>query len=416
MDMIKSFQGKKFITTFLKWSIIAGIVGLVGGVVGSLFHICVDLATEIRVENSWIIALLPLGGMLIVGISKLLRSEGVMNTNKVLEAVRKENKIPFIMAPLIFISTIITHLLGGSVGREGAALQLGGSIGYKVGKIFRLKESDMHIIVMAGMSAVFTALFGTPLTATVFAIEVVSVGIMYYSALFPCMAASISALAVAKWFHIAPVSFTLSGGFPEITVLTTIKVVGIAVCCALVSILFCWSIKKCEHFSEKIIKNSFLRALVGGAIIVILTFTLNTTDYNGAGMDVIAKALGGEARYEAFLLKILFTVISISAGFKGGEIVPTFFIGSTFGCVMGSLFGLDAGVGAALGFVALFCGVVNCPVASTFLAIEVFGGQWTLMFGLVCAVSYLMSGYSSLYKSQKFIHSKLEVKTFDDVN
>lgn len=413
---IKKLEMIKFLKTFIKWSIISGVIGLIGGVVGSLFHICVDSVTQIRMENSWIIALLPLGGLLIVGISKLLRAEGVMNTNKVLDGVKTDNKIPFIMAPLIFISTVITHLLGGSAGREGAALQLGGSLGFKIGKILRLNKRDMRIVVMAGMSAVFTALFGTPLTATVFSIEVVSVGLMYYSALFPCIVSSVSALAVAKCFKIAPVCFTLQNGFPEITVTVVLKVVGIAICCALVSILFCWAIKKCEHYAEKFFKNSFLRAAVGGAVIAGLTFILKTTDYNGAGMDVITRAIGGEARYEAFLLKILFTAITISAGFKGGEIVPTFFIGSTFGCVIGSLFGLDAGVGAALGFVALFCGVVNCPVASTFLAIEVFSGQWTLMFGLVCAVSYLMSGYSSLYKSQRFVHSKLELKALDDMN
>ena len=160
-----------YIKTFLKWLIVANVVGLVGGLVGSLFHISVDLATDARVHNDWLLYLLPFGGVLIVVISKLCRAAGVMNTNKVIDAVRTNSEVPFIMAPLIFVSTVITHLFGGSVGREGAALQLGGSIGYKIGKLFKLSNRDLHIVVMSGMSAVFTALFGTPLAATVFGIS-----------------------------------------------------------------------------------------------------------------------------------------------------------------------------------------------------------------------------------------------------
>lgn len=398
-----------YLKTFLKWISVAIVVGLVGGIVGSLFHISVDMATEMREENRFIIYFLPFGGLLIVGLSKLCRAVGVMNTNKVIDAVRQDVKVPFIMAPLIFISTVITHLFGGSAGREGAALQLGGSLGYRVGKIFKLNHRDMHIVVMSGMSAVFTALFGTPLTATVFSLEVTSVGVMYYAALVPCIMSSFVASITAKAFNISPVSFKMLE-FPQVSVTITVKAVIIAVICALVSILFCFSIKKCEHYAEKYIRNDYLRAFLGGALIVLLTVILNTTDYNGAGMDVISRAMSGEARYEAFILKIVFTAITISAGFKGGEIVPTFFIGATLGCVLGKILGLYPGFGAALGFVALFCGMVNCPIASVFLAIEIFGAEMAMVFGVVCAVSYMLSGYTSLYRSQKIMYSKTEAR------
>ena len=410
---IDTKKPSKYAYTFIKWIIVAILVGAVGGVVGSLFHICVDYVTETREHNSWIIYLLPIGGLMIVGISKLLKSEGVMNTNKVIDAVRTENKVPLIMAPLIFVSTVITHLFGGSAGREGAALQLGGSIGYNLGKTVGLNKRDMHIVVMAGMSAVFTALFGTPVTATVFSLEVISVGVMYYAALVPCIIASVTAYAVAGAFNIPPVTFEI-GAFPEITAFVVVKVLLIAVCCALVSILFCVTIKSTEKLSEKYLKNTYLRAFIGGVLILVFTLILNTHDYNGAGMNVITNAMSGQAKPEAFLIKIVFTAITIAAGFKGGEIVPTFFIGSTFGCVMASVLGLQPGVGAAIGFVAMFCSVVNCPVASMFLAVEVFGGQWTVMFMLACAVSFFMSGYSSLYKSQRFVYSKLEAKFIDN--
>ncbi len=410
MELIKKEFKESFnyIKTFSKWLIISSIIGLIGGLVGSLFHISVDFATEARVHNAWFLYLLPLGGVLIVLITRLCRATGVMNTNKVIDAVRTESGVPFIMAPLIFISTVITHLFGGSAGREGAALQLGGSIGYRIGKLFRLSSRDLHIVVMSGMSAVFTALFGTPLTAIVFAIEIASVGVMYYVALVPCVIASFSALLVANLFGVSPVSFSIV--FGEISAIVMLKAIVIAVISGLVSIIFCVSIKKGEHYFKRYVKNEMIRAFLGGALIVLLTVILNTRDYNGAGMDIISLAMTGEAKPYAFILKIIFTVITISAGFKGGEIVPTFFIGSTLGCVLGSLLGLDAGIGASLGFVAMFSGVTNCPIASILLAIEIFGSEWALVFGTVCAVSYMMSGYTSLYTSQKIMYSKLEAK------
>ena len=411
--MIDIKKPTKYIKTFIKWVVVAIFIGAVGGVIGSLFHLSVDYVTETREHNTWLIYLLPVGGLLIVGLTKLLRAEGVMNTNKVIDAVRSDSKVRLITAPLIFISTVITHLFGGSAGREGAALQLGGSIGYNVGKLVRLNKRVMHIVVMAGMSAVFTALFGTPMTATIFSLEVISVGVMYYAALIPCIIASITAYLTAGLFKIPPVRFTV-GAFPEISALVIVKVLAITIACAVVSIFFCFMIKSTEKLSEKYIKNTYLRAFAGGALIVVLTLAFRTYDYNGAGMNVITNAMAGSARPEAFFIKIVFTAITIAAGFKGGEIVPTFFIGSTLGCVIASVLGLEPGIGAAIGFVAMFCSVVNCPIASVFLSLEVFGGEWSMMFMAVCAVSFLLSGYSSLYKSQRFVYSKLEAKFIDN--
>ena len=414
MDTLKitlnsSFQ---YLKTLVKWIVISVIVGFLGGVFGSVFHESIDIATNYRTAHPWIIYLLPVGGVLIAALYFLFKSKGKIDTNRVIESARDDERVPLIMAPLIFVSTTITHLLGGSAGREGAALQLGGSIGYNIGKFMRLKENDLHIIVMTGMSAVFAALFGTPLTAAFFAIEVVSIGVMHYAALVPCVISAVVAYEIALLFGIKPVFF---GGiaFGEVTVVSIMQVILLAALCALVSILFCQSIKKTEHFAEKFLKNRFLRAGIGGLIIILLTLLFQTYDYNGAGMYVIENAIAGHARYEAFLLKILFTAITIAAGFKGGEIVPAFFIGSTFGCVAGTFLGLGGAFGASIGFVALFCGVVNCPVASLILAVEVFGGQGILFFAIACAVSFMMSGNFGLYKSQKILYSKLDERYID---
>ncbi len=397
----------KYVVTFLKWCFIAFVVGVAGGLVGTAFHKSVDYVTEIRMSHNWLILLLPVGGVFIVALYKILKvKEG---TNRVIESVRTDKKVPILMAPLIFVSTVITHLLGGSAGREGAALQLGGSIGYQLGKIFRLDEKDMHLIVMLGMSGVFAALFGTPLTATFFALEVISVGVIYYVALVPCILSAVVAFNIALFFGVKPVEFS-NILFPQNQIDIFLKAIILAILCALVSILFCSSIKYFTKFVEKRIPNSYLRAIIGGCVIIVLTLLVRTTDYNGAGMEVISRAMEGVAKPEAFLIKIIFTVITISAGFKGGEIVPTFFIGSTFGCVVGGLIGLDPGFGAAIGFVTLFCGVVNCPFASIMLALEVFGSNSIVIFAMVCGVSYMMSGYYGLYSSQKIMYSKLEAK------
>ncbi len=402
----------EYIKALVKWVVISVIVGLVCGTVGVAFHKCVEIATEMRVHDSRIILLLPLGGLIIVAIYKLTKTSITMGTNLVIESIRTDKKIPFFMAPLIFISTVITHLFGGSAGREGAALQLGGSIGYKIGKLFRLNEKDTNIIIMIGMSSVFSALFGTPLTAAFFVLEVVNVGAIHYVGLVPCLVSAFVSFLLSTHWGTAPVKFDFIVA-PQISVATVGKVILLGILCALVSILFCAAMKKGEHIAETYIKNDYLRIFAGGVIIVGLTLLLGTTDYNGAGMDVIERALSGQANPWAFLLKILFTVITISVGFKGGEIVPTFFIGSTFGCVAGTLLGMDPGFAAALGFVGMFCCVVNCPVSSIILALEVFGGESILLFAFICAVGYMMSGYYGLYGSQKIVYSKLKNEIID---
>lgn len=398
--------------SFVKWLVLSALVGLAGGLVGSIFHLSIDYVTDLRGKQGWLIFCLPLAALAITGLYRIFRKSGKLDTNRVLEAVRGDEKVPFIMTPLIFISTVLTHLVGGSAGREGAALQLGGSIGYRLGRWFRLSAEDLRMLVMSGMSAVFAALFGTPITALFFVIEVTDVGLMSYAALFPCMISAMTASRLALGFGLHPVRFALSA-VPAFDASIALKVGILALLCVVVSILFCQTIHFCEQLFARWMKNGYVRSAVGGVVLVLLTCLLRTTDYNGAGMDVISRAIVGEAHAEAFLLKILFTAITLAAGFKGGEIVPTFFIGATFGCVAGGLLGLPAGFAAAVGFVALFCAVVNCPVASVILSIEVFGAEGLLLFALACSISYLMSGNFGLYHSQRIVFSKLRLQKAD---
>ena len=393
---------------FFKWIIISIITGVVGGAVGSIFHLSVELATKTRIEHSWILYLLPFGGLLIVFMYKK-GMKGDPGTNLVINSIRTDGKVPFLMAPLIFLGTVITHLFGGSAGREGAALQLGGSIGSQIGNLIGLDEKDMHLITLCGMSSVFSALFGTPLTATFFAMEVISIGIIHYSAFIPCIVSSVTAYYISIYFGLDPVRFNLNV-IPEISLINIVKVMILGSLCAVVSIIFCNLLHKSNNISKKIISNAYVRVFIGGIVIVLLTIIIGTRDYNGAGMDVILNAMNGTAKPEAFLLKMIFTAITISVGYKGGEIVPTFFIGATFGCVVGKFLGLDPCFGAAVGLVALFCGVVNTLITSIILSIELFGAGNIVLFAIACGVSYMESGYYSLYSSQKIMYSKIKAE------
>lgn len=402
-----SMGALSYVKTFLKWIIGASIIGAICGLMGVLFHFTVDKATELREEYVWLLYLLPFAGLFIIFLYRKCKLEEA-GTNLILHSVKTTEKIPFLMLPLIFIGTALTHLCGGSSGREGAALQIGGSIGAFLGRKFRLTEYDMRIVTMCGMSAVFSALFGTPLTATIFSLEVISVGVLYHAAFVPCLISSLVACEMANFSGIAPTSFLLSQ-VPDFSLITASQVIGVAASCAVCSVLFCVAMHKSGKWYKKYIPNSYIRVFVGGFLIVILTLLIQSRDYNGAGMNIITDAVAGSARPEAFLLKILFTAITLGAGFKGGEIVPTFFVGATFGNMIGSLFGLDAGFGAGIGIVALFCGVVNCPIASIVLSVELFGSSGLLFFALAAAVSYMLSGYYSLYSSQTIVYSKLEM-------
>ena len=392
--------------TFLRWLLLGGIVGGVGGVIGAVFSKAVEIVTEVRGANSWLLYLLPLGGLAIVGIYKLCRVSGV-GTNEVFRGVRKESGVSVFLAPAIFLGTVITHLLGGSAGREGAALQLGGSVATLFGKVFKLKEMDRHILTMCGMSAVFAAVFGTPMGACIFAVEVVFVGRMLSAALFPCMVSSVTAYGVAKLMGAHAEHFEV-GVIPAFTPDTLWKVLAVSVCGAVVSMLFCWVMHTGSHLFARYFKNEFLRVAVGGVLLIALTLLLGTNDYNGGGMHVIERVFHeGVVRPEAFLLKMLFTSITIGAGYKGGEIVPTLFIGATMGGTVALLIGMDPAFGAAVGIAALFSGVTNCPITTILLSIELFGGEGAVFYLIAAIVSFLLSGYFSLYSGQRMVFSKL---------
>lgn len=393
--------------TSLKWVVFAILSGVLVGSVGTLFYLCMALVTLVRTKNPWLISLLPVGGILIVGAYRLLHDERDTGTNLVLSAIHSGDELPLRMAPLIFISTLITHLFGGSAGREGAALQMGGSIGWNVGKLLHLSDYVRRTATISGMAAFFSALFGTPLTAALFAMMVEDVGLTFTSAFMPAFTSALIAYGVSLFFGIAPTNFVLNS-IPHLTLETALQTALLGIACAAVTRLFCWTLHTLEHGIPKRIPNPWLRAFAGGAAVVVFSYLFGVGRYNGAGMAVIADAVEqGAALPWDFLCKIFLTALTLAVGFKGGEVVPSFYIGATFGCIAGPWLGLPAGFAGAIGLVCVFCGATNALIPSILLGFELFGGQGLELIALGCGVCYMLSGHHGLYSSQTFVTNKL---------
>ena len=393
---------------FIKWFFLAVITGGIIGVISSAFGHALSMATSVRKEMPWLLFALPLAGLLIIFLYKKFgKDDG--GTNQVFSTVRARDEVPATAAPLIFISTVLTHLTGGSAGREGAAIQLGGSIANQLGRWFKMDEEDTHVIVMCGMSAAFAALFGTPMAAAIFSLEVISVGVMYYTALMPCLIASLIAAGVAGELGIHAEHF-FEGFVPQMSIVTGLQIGIVVLVCTIVSILFCMVLKLVGKAYGKI-PNKYSRIVVAAGIIIVVNLLLQTTDYMGAGTELIVKAVQfGEVRPWDFFWKLVLTALTMKAGFKGGEIVPSFCIGATLGCAMGQLIGFEPRLCAACGMIAFFCAVTNCPITSMLIAFELFGFEGVSYYLVAVAVSYATSGYYSLYKDQTIVYSKYKAK------
>ena len=406
LKTIKQWELTKAVWTLFQWLVLGVTVGALVGTVGALFGHALIWANGVRKAYPFVVYGLPVGGLLIVLLYRGAKNTDDCGTNTIIGALQDGTDISFKTAPLIFISTTITQLVGGSAGREGAALQLGGSIANKAAKLLHFKDSGRKMLIMCGMSAGFSALFGTPLAASFFSIEMACVGYLQLAGLVPCVISAYTGYFMAKLFQIPPEVFPVEA-MPALTPVLLLQVVALAVIIGLVSILFCKVLHGAEHAYAHYIKNPYLRIGIAGILLILLTGAMGTRAYLGSGMEIIEEIFHhGNAKWYTFLLKILFTAVTLGAGFKGGEIVPSFTIGAALGFVCGSLLGLPVELAAACGMAGLFCGVTNCPVTALLISFELFGFAAMPCYIVVVAVSYLISGYHSLYHKQKFIWSK----------
>ena len=407
MSNFNEFQraAKAAIRVALQWFFLAIPTGLICGLVGTLFHLSVERVTELRAGQPWLLFLLPAAGLLITALYKVTKCEGV-GTNNVIRAVQSGEPVSILLVPAIFLGTVLTHLCGGSAGREGAALQMGGSIGWNVGTLLQLKDHARRTATISGMAAFFSALFGTPLTAALFAMMVEDVGLTFTSAFVPAFTSALIAYGCSLAFGIAPTHFAITA--PELTVWNAFLVILLGFACAAVSRLFCGLLHFMEHKVPQLLPNPWLRVFVGGVAVIAFSYLFGVGRYNGAGMGVITAAVEqGEALPWDFLCKIFLTALTLSCGFKGGEVVPSFFVGATFGCVFGPLLGLPAGFAAAVGLVSIFCGATNALIPSILLGFELFSGAGLELIALGCGICYMLSGHHGLYSSQTFVTNKL---------
>lgn len=396
---------EKYFKVLLKWGTMGILIGLLGGLLGAAFHYALHFVTHIRAEFPWILYLLPMGGLLTIGLYRITGLRNNRGTNEIISAVLKGETVRLMIGPVIFLATSITHFFGGSAGREGAALQIGASAASGLAKVVTLRDEEKKVLVMSGMSAVFAGLFGTPLTATIFTMEFASVGTIFTPALLPCFLSAYVASSLSGYLGVLPEIATLVQGV-QVSGILWLQLLGLAIGEGLLGIFMCLMFHQAEHLAINAVKNDWLRILLGAGIIVAMTALTGDQRYNGAGMEMALKAVEGHADWYDFLLKMVFTAITLAAGFKGGEIVPTFCVGATFGCVFGSLLGLNPGLAAALGLVALFCSVTNSPIAALFLSVEMFGSQYIHLFALVCVVVFVISGNWGLYSSQEIRFSR----------
>lgn len=418
--MLAVIKERVLLGVFLvKWLLIAIPLGVVVGSACALFLQSLDMATTLRLQNPVLLFFLPVAGMVIVWMYRKFGSQAEAGNNLIVDEIHEPGGgVPLRMAPLVFIGTILTHLFGGSAGREGTAVQMGGSIASGFAYLLPgLNRGSIQILLMAGVSAGFAGVFGTPVAGMIFALEVLAIGRMSYSAILPCLISAIASdQTCVAWgiqhthYHVSSV---LPAGSPlhlaplQLGLLAKVAVAGMLF--GLASVLFAELVHGLHQYFHKVIRRPMLRPVVGGLIVISLVQLLGTRDYLGLGVSatdtssvtILNSFHAGGAASWSWLWKTIFTAVTLSSGFKGGEVTPLFFIGATLGNTLAWLLGAPVDLFAALGFVAVFAGATNTPLACTVMAIELFGSEYTVYYATACLVAYLFSGHSGIYLSQR---------------
>lgn len=409
----------------IKWTLLTLPVSLLAGSVVALFLWSLDNAIDFRLKHPWLLFLLPLAGLLIHFIYKFFGKNSEAGNNLIIDEIHEAGGgVPYRMAPLVLITTVITHLFGGSAGREGTAVQMGGSLAQLIGDKLKLSKEDIKILLMTGIAAGFGAVFGTPIAGAIFAIEVLVIGKMKYDALLPCFIASVLADWVCRSWGIHhtpyPIIFSKSDlslqNFIKMDILLLVKSIVAGAFFGLAGYFFATLSHFIKNISNSYIKMRWLIPVVGGLTIIALTFILDTQDYLSLGVEnpdpngvsIMSSFQPGGAHNFSWLWKLLFTAITVGTGFKGGEVTPLFFIGASLGNIIATISGAPVDLMAAMGFIAVFAGATNTPLACTIMGVELFGGDNILYFAIACFTAYYFSGHTGIYKSQRLGEPKIK--------
>lgn len=417
----------------LRWSLIILPVSISIGLLVGFFLWLLDIATGMRWQHLWLIFFLPLAGILIVWLYSKFGKKSAAGNNLIMDEVHEPVVgVPLVMTPLILFTTILTHLFGGSAGREGTAVQMGGSIASQFAGWFKIPTQDKQILLMCGISAGFAAVFGTPVAGAIFALEVLYIGRIKYDALIPCFIAGILAHITCVSCGIHHTQYTIAhrdstdSFFPYISfnIILLLKVIVAGILFGFASFLFSQLVNVIKTRSKEFITNQWLVPIVGAVLVVGISYLLGTFDYlglgvtspNADGVSIVAAFHKGGAGYFSWFWKLLLTAITLGMGFKGGEVTPLFFIGATLGNLIAIITGAPVDLLAGLGFIAVFAGATNTPIACIFMGVELFGSENIIYYAVACFTAYYFSGHSGIYQSQRLAVTKLTVGINKDAN
>lgn len=403
----------RLLVFLVRWCVLGSLVGAVAGVSSATFLWLLAWVTESRLEEPWLLWLLPVAGLVVGASYHYLGGRSAQGNNLILEEVHGvepegpapgvgQRWVPRRMAPLVLAGTVATHLFGGSAGREGTAIQMSGSLTDVLARMTRLRGDDRRLLLIAAIAGGFGSVFGVPLTGAVFALEVQTVGRVRHDAFVPALAASIVGDRVVHaldWHHDVTPRIALGEVPIEAGLLVKVAVAGLAF--GLASALFAELVFGLKHAFTRLVSWSPLRPAIGGVLVILLTLAVGTRDYLGLSLPLIADSYAGEVVLGAFALKLLFTAVTLGAGFQGGEVTPLFVIGATLGATMAELLDAPHALLAAVGFVAVFAGATNTPLACTIMGIELFGAGSVVYLAVGCAVAYVFSAHRGIYESQQ---------------
>lgn len=406
--LFRKIWGEQFrlLIDLLRWIPIAALTGIMAGTASAFLLASLEWATNVRESHKWLILFLAPVGLFVGYLYKSIGSSVEAGNNLILEEIHDPRAvIPLRMTPLILLGTILTHLFGGSAGREGTAIQTGASLADQLTRPFRMADSDRRILLMAGISAGFGSVFGTPLAGAVFGIEVLAIGKLSYDAIGPCFIATFVGDLVTHSWGIYHTVYRVTS-VPVLNIGGILSAIAAGVAFGLVGMAFAKATHAVSHIARKYIASAPLRPFVGGLIVTAAVFALRTTKYIGLGIPTIVAAFHTKLPPYDFAGKFLFTAVTLGTSFKGGEVTPLFFIGSTLGNALSHILPLPSSLLAGMGFVAVFAGAANTPISSTLMAMELFGAEAGAFAGIACVVSYLFSGHAGIYHAQRVGRSK----------
>jgi H+/Cl- antiporter ClcA len=391
---------KQFLFSLPKWIFICALVGILSGSASAFFLVALEWVTQFRMQHDWIIWLLPFGGFL-VGLSYYYWGESVVKGNNLLleEYESPKKVIPFKMAPLVLLGTLLTHLFGGSAGREGTAVQMGGAIADQFTTFFNLDNSERRILIILGISAGFASVFGTPLAGAIFALEVLYFSKINFKSIVLSFLVAYAAYFTVEFWEIKHTHYSIPT-IPELSLNNIIFTLIVGVLSGFAALLFSRSTHFWGSLFSKNIKYPPLRPVIGGVVLAIAIAGLGFTKFSGLGVPIIVDSFSNPSQWYDFLLKILFTGFTLGAGFKGGEVTPLFFVGATLGSALSTVIPMPIALLAGIGFVAVFSGATHTPIACTVMGMELFGIAPGIFIAIACTIAYFSSGSVGIYKSQ----------------